>query len=308
MIVVIFLAVILLLWQAGKGRSEAPIVTDKVKVAATIFPLYDIVKEIGGDKVDTILILPPGASPHTYDVSPAQVKEVQGVRYFFAIGAGIDAWVMDISAAAQGRAEVVNLNEYISLQPFKNQVSILSGNAEEDEEAATEHAGLDPHYWLSPENGRIMARQIAARLSAADPDNASYYEERYRSFSGKLDIAEAGWQEQLGGLEKRSIVVLHDAWGYFSRYFGLEVAASFEPFPGQSPSPRYLAAVQEQIKNNNIPALFVEPQLSKEALATLAADLGVKVETLDPLGGFAGRESYIELIGYNVESIYEALK
>ena len=86
------------------------------------------------------------------------------------------------------------------------------------------------------------------------------------------------------------------------------MVASFEPFPGKTPSPQYLIALQEQVKMNNINSLFIEPQLSQEAIKTLANDLEVTINILDPLGGIENRNSYIELIDFNVTSIINTLK
>jgi len=106
----------------------------------------------------------------------------------------------------------------------------------------------------------------------------------------------------------KNIVVFHDAWGYFADHFGLTVVGTFEPFPGQEPTPQYLKELQVAVKDYNIKALFAEPQLSQDSIKTLAKDLGVDIKVLDPTGGVEGRMSYIEMMDFNVNNVYELLK
>lgn len=278
----------------------------KLKVAATIFPLFDIVKNVGGDKIEPILILPPGASPHTYEASPSNVKLLQDAKLMFTIGAGVDTWAETL-VVDQPDKKVVSLAQAIDLKPFAHQ-----SHEDEVEESEHEHehepGSLDPHYWLSPVNGIIMAEEIAKELSLIDSANKDYYEAQAAKFISTLKVEAALWQNKLSQLNKKELVVFHDAWGYFANYFGLEIVAVFEPFPGKTPSPQYLIGLQEKIKEHKISSLFVEPQLSQEALTTLSQDLKVKVGVLDPLGGVETRNSYIELLSYNVTNVYEALK
>jgi zinc transport system substrate-binding protein len=277
--------------------------TDHIKVAATIFPLYDIVKNIGGDKIDAVLILPPGASPHTYEASPKQVKEMQNTDILFSIGAGVDTWAQDIANVIAIQHNI-SLDQYVPLIPFQpplnSRDTALVSNDEEGD--------LDPHYWLSPDNARIMASQIATTLISIDPENATYYELQKKLFNDSILRKDAEWKNTLAQLDSKELVVLHDAWGYFANHFDLTIVATFEPFPGKSPSPHYLIDVQNEISKHPNTALFVEPQLSQEAITTLANDLHISVHTLDPLGGVEGRMSYLELIEYNIHSVFTALK
>jgi zinc transport system substrate-binding protein len=268
----------------------------KFKVATTIFPLYDIVKTVGGEKVDVKLVLPLGASPHTFEVTPGQVKDFQSVQVFFTIGHGIDDWTNDIATSVDG-AEVFAVDENISLMPF------------EHKEGESEHEGSeDPHYWLSPNNAEQISKNVAEKLAEIDPENADYYKKNSEDFISQLETREKQWQEKIAVLDKRDIVVFHNAWGYFAKEFVFNVVTSFEPFPGKSPSPQYLADFQNEVMQSNIKTLFVEPQFSENSISTLAKDLGVSIEVIDPIGGVSGRESYIDLIDFNVNVIYKALK
>lgn len=304
-VVVLILLVISSLIYNFSSRQTLPNTNDtgRIKVTATIFPLYDIVKNVGGDKIDTILVLPPGSSPHTYEISPNQVKEMQNAKILFTIGAGVDGWAENIAKTVNGIA-VVDLDQYVSLKPFEHQ-------EHEHEEVNTEeheHGNMDPHYWLSPDNAIIMAQQVASQLSLIDENNKAYYETQANNFITTLKSKDIEWKNKINQLNKKELVVFHDAWGYFADHFDLKIVATFEPFPGKTPTPQYLINLQKEVKEYNVTSLFVEPQLSKEAVTTLADDLNVKVDVLDPLGGIDERNSYINLLDYNINNIYEALK
>ena len=274
----------------------------KIKVAASIFPLYDITKEIAGDKIDVNLILPPGASPHTFEVSSSQIKKLQGVKLFFVIGQNLDAWVENISSSVS-ESQTVDLSLVVELQQLDE--NSANHKPDEDEEDAT---GYDPHYWLSPQNVYLMAEEILNQLVLLSPENENYFLGNYNNFVNKLQSKDVEWKEKIGDLKQKNIVVFHDAWGYFADHFGLTVVGTFEPFPGQEPTPQYLKELQVAVKDYNIKALFAEPQLSQDSIKTLAKDLGVDIKVLDPTGGVEGRVSYIEMMDFNVENIYELLK
>jgi ABC-type Zn uptake system ZnuABC Zn-binding protein ZnuA len=153
-----------------------------------------------------------------------------------------------------------------------------------------------------------MVLQIAKKLSEVDITNNAYYKTNANNFINTLSGKDIEWQNKLNQLDKKDLVVFHDAWGYFSAHFGLNVLATFEPFPGKTPSPQHLINLQQKIKKYNVNALFVEPQLSQEAIKALADDLQISIKILDPLGGIDGRQNYIDLLDYNVNNIVEALQ
>ncbi|MBI4830830.1 MAG: zinc ABC transporter substrate-binding protein [Candidatus Lindowbacteria bacterium] len=140
-----------------------------------------------------------------------------------------------------------------------------------------------------------------------DPAHESYYRSNLEAYVQQLDATKERVAERLSGLPNKKIITFHDAWPYFAEEFGFEIVGSFEPFPGKQPTPRYLAELQQKVRQNDIKSLFSEPQLSTEAIEALASDLGLKLYILDPLGGVEGRNSYADLFAYNADVIVEAL-
>ncbi|MCF7820774.1 MAG: metal ABC transporter substrate-binding protein [Candidatus Pacebacteria bacterium] len=308
-----FLLIMLIVLSACSKQSTTLDLADsegEIKVASSIYPVYSIVNYIGGDRINNHLILPAGSSPHTYDASPQDIKALNNAQVIFSIGAGADNWLQEIINIFP-QAENFSLENSVNLAFFSNGHEILDeheGEEVEFEDHGHEAGDIDPHYWLSPENAKLMAEAIALKLSEVDPEGRDVYLANANNFKDRTNTLSVTWQEKISNLDDREIIVFHDAWNYFANYFNLEIAGSFEPFPGKSPGPQYLKSLQAVIREHNIKAIFVEPQLSASAVQVLASDLNIKVETLDPIGGVDEINSYFDLIEYNVDIVYKALK
>jgi zinc transport system substrate-binding protein len=301
-VIILFLLSLALIWVCDcSNRSDS---TDaKPKIAATIFPIYDIARNIVGDGMNVVAILPPGASPHTYEPSPRRVRELEGVALVFSIGHGLDDWT-DTLVAMLPDAKKVVVDKGIHLEG--------SSGAEEHEEhghagEAHRHEGANPHYWLSINNGKQIARTIAEEAIRLDPARQDRYRANLASYLSELDSAKKRIQERIAGLPVRKMIAFHGAWIYYADEFGLEIVGTFEPFAGKRPTPRYLADLHEKAKRHNVKSLFSEPQLSSETVASFVNDIGLELFILDPLGGVDGRSDYIELLEYNTAVIAEAL-
>ncbi len=293
--------VLLLFWHQGcsEGPSTAP---GKPKIAASIFPLYDIVRNVTGDEAEVVEILPPGASPHTYELTPQQARRLQGVAVVFRIGHGLDEWTDTVADILPDVKRVV-VDEGIRLL----KESDVGGAGEHAAEGHGEHGGVNPHYWLSTDNGKLIAANVEKEMSRLDPKNESRYRANLEAYLSKLDAAKKEIEERLKGISTRKMITFHDAWAYYADEFGLEIVGTFEPFPGKLPTPRYLAELSRMARENNVTNLFSEPQLSNAAIEQFASDMGLKLYVLDPLGGVEGRESYIETLMYNTNIIAGAL-
>lgn len=264
------------------------------KVAATIFPLYDITRNIAGDSLEVVLVLPAGASPHTFDLSPGQVRSLSGSLAVFAIGHGLDDWVGSV-VTSSGIGPMIVVDQNISLYEF-------AGDGEDED------WGVDPHYWLSVPNAMLIAEQIRDELSEIYPDRRDLFERNFTTYKEKLDMLDAEIRGRLSALSTRKIATFHNGWGYFAQEYGLEVVATFEEYPGEEPTAQYLASFQNRIREEGVSVIFAEPQFSTIALAPIAQDLGVTISVLDPLGGIPGRESYEELMRNNTDTIIQALQ
>lgn len=289
-------------------RTTEP-ASDKQKVAATIFPAYDITRQIAGDTLDVELILPPGTSPHVFDPTPSALRKLEGAERIFMIAEGLDDWALGIAENIDG-AEVVDLDEGITLreseEPHEEHEDDHDDDHEDDD--GHDHGGSDPHYWLDPNNAVVMAQTIAEELAEMNPSQKDVYQENLDAFAQKIADQDALWKKEIASLTEKDLVTFHDAFYYFADHFGLHVVATFEPYAGKEPTPTYLQHLIEEIEEFGVSAMFTEPQLYAGSVEQFAADHNVTLSVLDPLGGVSGRESYIDMVSYNVDTIVEALK
>ncbi|HXZ24871.1 MAG TPA: metal ABC transporter substrate-binding protein [Nitrospiria bacterium] len=278
----------ILLGTFGVGASASAPEPDRLVVAGTIYPLYDMIRVIGGAHVEASVILPPGASPHLYEFSPKQLERLRHVKVIFAIGHGLDNWATQVVNVAP-EARVIIVDRGIALRRF-------------------EDGTTDPHYWLNLDNARRIAGTIADGLSEIDSANAADYRAAANAYEQRLSDEERRLKEQLAPVRGMPILTFHDAWYYFAEEFGLTIAGSFEPAAGEEPTPRYLAALQRTVAKDRIRILFVEPQFSSEVVRSFAEDNHLGIAVLDPLEGVEGRSTYLDLMAYNASAIRRALQ
>jgi len=286
-------------WLLVHGATAAATAKAPLVLAATIFPAADIARHIAGPGLRVIQILPAGASPHTFDLTPGQVRELQSARIIFKIG-GVDDWI-DSVAESLPRATIVTLHKGVALKPSREHGHSHSGGE------ATGHDEFDPHYWLSAANGVVMAGNIAAALSAADPARAALYEKNYRAYARELQAVHDGIKKELSSLKRNKMIVFHDGWRYFAAAYGLEITAVFQASPGREPTPRDMQELYAQVRRFGIHTVFSEPQLPTASLEPLLQDLGLRLVVLDPLGGTVAGESYAGLLRRNARAVLGAL-
>jgi ABC-type Zn uptake system ZnuABC Zn-binding protein ZnuA len=264
---------------------------ERGKVAATIFPLYDIARSVAGPTAEVVLVLPPGASPHTFEPTPASVRALSGAEALFAIGHGLDDWAARLARGA-GVPQVVPVDTGITLRRTNDAA----------------RGRVDPHYWLSAPNAKAIARTVAVELTRRAPGRRAEVERSLGAYLTRLDAADAEIRRLLADLPTRKIATFHDGFGYFAEAYGLKVAAVFEPYPGLEPSPQFVVEFQRKIRASGVRVVFTEPQLSVDALRPIARDLGVTLAILDPLGGLPGREEYIDLLLFNARAVADATR
>ena len=257
-------------------------------MAATIYPLYDIIRNVAGEHLEVRLILPPGASPHLFEFSPRHLLELKDIKAVFAIGHGLDQWAAEVTNITKD-AKVIVVDQGINLRKFQNGTT-------------------DPHYWLHFGNARQITENIAKELGGMDPAHADAYGATAKAYKEALTKKESESKKVLASAQGKPILTFHDAWYYFAENMGLTIAGTFEPAAGEEPTPRYLAELQRKIESEHIRVIFIEPQLSTGVLQSFAKDNHVGIAELDPIGGVEGRKTYLELMEFNVSSVRQALE
>ena len=274
---------------------------EKIKIATTIYPLNDIVKKIGQDRVEVVQILPTGASVHSYEPQVSDVKKISGSQVVFYIGHGLDNWILPLAESA-GVENLIKTDKYVEL---------LEKTADHDHVDLNEHEynekafSDDPHYWLSLDNGEKIARQVAEKLVLIDASSEKYYLNNLDKYIEDMRVSKLYLDTQLENIDNRNILVLHNAWSYLARDFDLEVIGALKTSDAHEMGPQHLEELYELVEKENVDTIYGEEQSSVDQIKPLAQDLGLEIKKLDPLGINEEIDSYIKLIEYNVLKIYE---
>ena len=273
------------------------------KVATTIFPLYDLVRQVAGPAAEVILLVPPGTSEHTFTVKPGTIRAITGCTAIFTIGHGLDDWVARLAREA-GVPRTIVVDAGI---PLRRGYSEYHSDGHAGARTTSQDA-VDPHYWLSIPNAVRMVQNIADALAQLDPPTQADYQQRAATYLEQLHSADMAIRRLLMDVPRLEIATFHRAFDYFAEAYGLDVVAVFEPVPGKEPGPRDVEAFQRQVRAHKLHTVFIEPQLSEAALRGLTQDLGITLRKLDPLGGSQGVESYIAMMQFNAAQIAAALR
>jgi zinc transport system substrate-binding protein len=288
----------------GCGGTPVP-GADKVKLAVSIAPLADLAQQVGGEHVTVTTLVPPAASPHTYEPTPAQVKEVAEANVLALIGLGFEFWAEDIiESAANPDLIVVYTSEGIEVVH------------DEHEHEGEEHEVGNPHVWLNPRNAMVQVRHLRDALIEADPAHKGGYEANAEAALAQLEALDEEIAAQAATWSSREFIAFHPSWIYFAQRYGLTQAAVVERAPGREPSPAELAEIIETARRIGAKAIFAEPQFSPKAAETIAAESGAQVLFLNPLGGALrqaqdeadGPTNYLEMMRYNVAQMEKAMK
>lgn len=235
--------------------------TDKLKVAVTILPQAEFAEKVGGDRVETMVMIPPGAEPHAYEPTPRQLVELSSAALYIQVGSGL-------------AFERIWMDK---IRDINREMPIV------DSAAGIERIGGDPHIWLAPRRARAMVANICAGLTRVDPDSRAYYERNRDLYLRELDELDARIRSTLEQGSVSAFMVYHPSWGYFARDYGLEQLAVEEE--GKEPTAQSLARLVRQARERGLTVLFVEPQFDSRSARTIAVEIGARIVSIDPLPG-----------------------
>jgi len=273
---------------AGQG-TEVSGTDEPITVAVSIVPQAEFVEKVGGDKVKTVVIVPSGADPHTYEPSPKEVQEISKAKMLVTVGVGMpfeEGWIENFESMDSGTL-IVNCSKEIELRKLaehdhegeaEHNESLEAGNENKTDE---DHEELDPHIWTSPANAKIMVEDIYEGLVQLDPENEAYYAQNRNAYLEELDALDARIREKLEGREERNFMVYHPSWGYFAADYGLTMIPV--EIEGKEPSAQDLAELVDLAKEKNVKVIFVQAQFSTRSADVLAQEIGGEVVAVDPL-------------------------
>lgn len=236
-----------------------------VDIVTTLAPIEQLVASIAGPNVSVLSIVPSGVSPHDFEPTPRDIARIQNATVVFRIGNGFDDW----------------------MTPFlEGKRTILLSDGIADIVDERDPSIVNPHIWLSPKRVLQMIPRITRALETESSFNLPSEDLSQRSARVIQTFTEIDetYRLTINQLTHREIITVHEAWSYLAKDYGLVVAWTIEPIPGQEPSTQDILALRSVIQERNIGTIFSEPQLSQESINTIARDLGVQVLVLIPEG------------------------
>jgi zinc/manganese transport system substrate-binding protein len=280
------------------GGADA---ADKVKAVASFSILGDMVRQVGGDRVEVVTLVGPNGDAHVFSPTPADAKALASADVFFVNGLGFEGWIDRLEKSAEFKGEVV-----VASKGVKPLTMV-------EEEGGTPETVTDPHAWQDLANGKIYVANIRDGLIAADPDGKSAYEANAAKYLASIGEEESAVKAALGALPeaRRKIITSHDAFGYFGKAYGLEIIAPQGVSTESEASAQDVAKIIRQIKQQKIPAVFVENITDHRLLDQIARETGAKVggalysDALSEADGPA--PTYLDMFRHNVGAIAAAL-
>lgn len=263
-----FLSILLILFSCTTAENRV----GKKILAVSILPQKYFVEKIAGSTYDVLVMIPPGASPATYEPTPYQIKQLQHVPLYFSNGyIGFEKSWLNKIAATNADMQIWDLSEGVSLIA-----------AEDSSHTGHIHTGgIDPHYWMSPEEVKKLAENIMLGLSRINPERGDFYAGNYVRFLEEIDSLAKDIEQKIRKFEGKSFIIFHPALSYFARDYGL-VQLSVE-WEGKSPTLAHFKNVIDQARKENLKTVLVQRQFETDNAQAVAEELGGEVVVIDPL-------------------------
>lgn len=264
--------VLILLLAACQQKSN----NNQAMVSVSILPQKYFVDQIAGNLLQVNVLVPPGSSPHNYEILPSQMKDLACSKAWLQIG------LLTFEDALKEKLASVNKN--VAMVNCSEGIHPIEGIKDEHEADAHSHAHsetYDPHIWLAPAETKIIAQNTLKALKTAFPEHATQFEANYTRFSTRIDSLTLAINQQLSGLNNRHILIFHPALAYYARQFNLEQVAL--EMNGKEPSPRHMKEIVDLAHAQNIHVIFIQKEFDAAFAQQLSREIEGKVVVIDPL-------------------------
>jgi zinc transport system substrate-binding protein len=292
-----FLVFFIIKNQIGTDNNTAS-ENKKLQVATTLFPLYDFAKNIGQDKADVFLILPPGVEPHSFDPKPGDLIFINNADIFIYTGKFMEPWAEDILGSIK--------NENLLVVDASGGINLISLVAEGQSENTTP---IDPHIWLDFDNDKTIVDSIATAFAEKDPKNKSFYEKNAKEYKMKLAELDEKYASSLSYCKSKKIIYAgHYAFGYLAKRYGLEYIAAQGISPDAEPTINDLINLVNQIESSNIKYVFYEELASPKIAEMLSKETGAKLLFLNPAANISKEQlesgaTFISIMESNLKNL-----
>ena len=303
-------ALFIITLAAGSGlvHGTPAAAQGKLNVIATTEDLASIGREIGGDRITSESIAKGYQDPHFVEAKPSFILKLQRADLLVAVGRELEiGWLPPLIQQSRNARIQPGAAGYLDASIGAAILEIPTGQI--TRAMGDVHPLGNPHYWLDPENGKRIAKEIADKLSELRPNDRAFFQQQLASFSARLDTAEKGWLAAMAPYRGMKIVTYHRSFPNFAERFGLDIVGYVEPRPGIPPTPQHTLDLINEMKRQNVKLVLVEPYFDSKTPNAIGRETGAQVLVMPPsVGGNKDVGDYFKLFDYDIALLVEAIK
>jgi zinc/manganese transport system substrate-binding protein len=280
----------------------------KLNVVTTTEDLAAIAREVGGDRITVEPIARGYQDPHFVEAKPSFILKLQKADLLVVVGRELEiGWLPPLVQQSRNAKIQPGAASYLDASLHARILDVPQGTI--TRALGDVHPLGNPHYWLDPENGKAVAKDIGDKLGELRPNDRAYFQMRVDDFQKRLGEAEKRWLAMMAPYKGTKVVTYHSSFSNFADRFGIVIAGYVEPRPGIPPSPQHTLDLETQMKQQNIKLVLVEPYFDTKTPDAIGRDTGSQVIVMPPsVGGVKGTEDYFKLFDYDIQQLTEALK
>jgi zinc/manganese transport system substrate-binding protein len=280
----------------------------KLTVVTTTEDLASIAREVGGDHVTVEAIARGYQDPHFVEAKPSFILKLQKADLLVAVGRELEiGWLPPLIQQSRNGKIQPGAEGYLDASLTAQILEIPTGQVTRAE--GDVHPLGNPHYWMDPENGKRIAKEIADKLSQLRPNDRAYFAMRLNDFTSRLDVAEKRWLAMMAPYKGTKMVTYHRSFPNFAERFGLNIIGYVEPRPGIPPSPSHTLDLIQEMKRQQVKIILMEPYFDQKTPKAIATQTGATVVVMPPsVGGEKSVTDYLQLFDYDINLLVNALK
>jgi len=298
----------ILLLMAAVMMAAPAYAQSKLNIVTTTEDLASIAREVAGDRATIESIARGYQDPHFVEAKPSFILKLQKADLLIAVGRELEiGWLPPLIQQSRNGKIQPGAAGYLDASLGATILEIPTGNI--TRAMGDVHPLCNPHYWMDPENGKRIAKEIADKLSELRPNDRAYFEQQFTSFATRLDAAEKRWLAQMAPYKGTKMVTYHRSFPNFAERFGLDIVGYVEPRPGIPPTPQHTLDLINEMKRQNVKLVLVEPYFDLKTPNAIGRETGAEVLVMPPsVGGVKEVTDYFKLFDYDINLLVEAIK
>jgi zinc/manganese transport system substrate-binding protein len=280
----------------------------KLNVITTTEDLASIAREVGSDHVTVEAIARGYQDPHFVEAKPSFILKLQKADVLVLVGRELEiGWLPPLIQQSRNSKIQVGAAGYLDASLQASILEVPTGQV--TRAMGDVHPLGNPHYWMDPENGKRVGKEIADKLSELRPNDRAFYQQKLTDFTSRLDAAEKRWLADMAPYKGTKVVTYHRSFPNFAERFGLDIIGYVEPKPGIPPSPQHTLDLINEMKRQNVKVMLIEPYFDLKTPNAIGRDTGAQVLVMPPsVGGVKEITDYFTLFDYDIKLLVDAIK